>query len=116
MPSDVKCEAESVTFWLRSEKVSGELGNVVEVWSLPEKEELDPVIALKSYLERRSSKFGDDDSRPVFIHEDGSNLSRSGFNKILKELLDTFPELASSPRDSWTGHSFRNRVLEKYFT
>ena len=108
MPSDVKTDLDSVSFWLRSEKVSSDLGNVVEVWSVKDREDLDPVLALKFYLGMRNEKFGYDDELPVFVHEDGSNLSRSEFNKVLQQLLDTFPELSSSERDSWSGHSFRS--------
>ena len=47
MPSDILVEENSLSFWLRSEKVPSRYGNVVEVWRLPEREDLDPVIAMK---------------------------------------------------------------------
>ena len=80
---------------------------MVEIWSLPSHSELDPVVALKCFMDRRSSVCGDSNTVPVFIHEDGSNLTRIQFNEDLKSLLQQFPELTSSPLDSWTGHSFR---------
>ena len=107
MLSDIKLEVDSVSIWLRSEKVASDLGNVVEIWSLPEREDLDPVVALKSFLQRRSSLSSNIDA-PVFTLEDGSNLTKTKFNEELKKLLGEFPELTESPLDSWTGHSFRS--------
>ena len=108
MPSDLQFEAESVGIWLRAEKVPSEFGNVVELWQLGEAPDLDPVVALRSYMKRRSDLFGSNNTLPVFIHEDGSNLSKSEFNKNLKTLLSQYPGLVDSSVDFWAGHSFRS--------
>ena len=109
MASDVKFSdsEKSFSMWLRSPKVATRMGDVVEVWSFEEKPELDPVVALKAYVDRRNSVFGHDYAGPAFILEDGQAYTKAEFNKDLKVLLDLYPELASSPRDSWSGHSFR---------
>ena len=109
MPSDLKFHKDSVGIWLRSEKVPSEFGNVVEVWRFEESHDLDPVVALTEYIRRHTLLFGNSDNKPVFVHEDGSNLSKSEFNVILKSLRDHHKEIASSV-DVWSGHSFRQRV------
>ena len=110
MLSDIQIEDECFSVWLRSEKVSSKLGNVVEVWSVDGREDLDPVIAMKCFLDRRNAQIKDPTSVPVFVHEDGTNLTKGEFNEDLKFLLSKFPELSSSERDSWTGHSFRSGI------
>ena len=107
MLSDLHIQDHSIGLWLRSEKVSNSLGNVVELWQLPDREDLDPVITLKSYLDRRST-VENSAHLPVFIHEDGSNLTLNEFNHELKELMNCYPEFAFSSRDFWAGHSFRS--------
>ena len=107
MTSDLFINKESIGIWLCSEKIASEYGNVVEIWSFDSRPDLDPVCALSSFLERRSN-IPSEETLPVFIWQDGSNLSKSQFNKILKELLSIFPEFANSSRDFWAGHSFRS--------
>ena len=68
---------------------------------------MSPVIALKSFMDRRSSVCIGTKIAPLFIREDGTNLTRVHFNEEFKSLLQRYPELTSSPLDSWTGHSFR---------
>ena len=111
MPSDLRFEGDSVGIWLRSEKVANPFGNVVEVWKLDYPHELDPVVALHGFFRRRTERFGSDDNLPFFIHEDGSNLSKSQFNQNLKFLLDQHPEVSGSSRDFWAGHSFRHNDM-----
>ena len=108
MPSDLHINAESIGIWLRSEKVPSEFGNIVEIWGLPERVELDPVLALKGYLDRRSDMGNVATGLPVFIHRDGSNFTKAEFNNTLKELLSIYPDLSSSNQDFWGGHSFRS--------
>ena len=108
MPADIQFQGEAVAVWLRNKKVASRLGNIVEVWGLPARSELDPVIALQGYLRRRKALFGEAKDVPVFIHEDGSNLSKEEFNRDLKIILAHYPELSSSTRDQWAGHSFRS--------
>ena len=107
MPSDIKFEGDHVGIWLRAEKVPSELGTVVEVWRLEGYHYLDPVIALEHFVRLRSEIFGEGDDLPLFIHSDGSNLSKAEFNTTLQDLLSKHPELVASPRDFWGGHSFR---------
>ena len=108
MPADLKFDGGSVAVWLRHPKVASRLGDLVEVWQVEERPDLCPVGSLSLFIQLRKMKFGNRDDLPLFIHEDGSNLSKGEFNKDLKIMLDMFPELASSDRDSWTGHSFRS--------
>ena len=110
MPTDLKFNGNSVGVWLRSEKVVSEYGNVVEVWCLPQKPELDPVVALEAFLERRSSSPEVSSNSPIFVHSDGSNLTKNEFNRELKQLLNLFPELTDSSVDYWAGHSFRSGI------
>ena len=99
----------SLSFWLRNPKVwTSETGSVVEVWSVPEKPEVDPVAALLRFMNFRKEKFGDANPLPVFIHEDGKLLTSSEMNGLLRELLAFYPILAQSELDTWTGHSFRD--------
>ena len=65
------------------------------------------MVALENFLVRRSELGFDTENLPLFIHSDGSNLSKKEFNATLKELLSVFPELATSSIDYWAGHSFR---------
>ena len=108
MPSDLQFEGDSVAVWLRGEKVASRLGNIVEVWRLEDNPDLDPVVVLEAFLERRADLLGPEEaSYPVFIHEDKANLTKQEFNMDLKKMLSNYPELAESSRDFWAGHSFR---------
>ena len=106
LPSDIKFHDESVAIWIRSPKVWRHGGDVVEVWEVKENEDLDPVLALKQYLRLRSLALGPAEDCPVFLHEDGSQLTKAEMNKDIKQLLGQYPSI-SSPRDMWSGHSFR---------
>ena len=92
MASDIKFSAvdSSFSIWLRSPKVSSRLGDIVEVWQV-ENKRLDPVAALKAYLERRRVLFGPSGDLPAFLHENGALHSRAEFNSDLKKQLDVFP-------------------------
>ena len=107
MVSDLFLNKDSIGLWLRSEKVSSDYGNVIEIWKLDSRPDLDPVIALSAFLERRSNIPGGE-TLPVFIWQDGSNLTKGQFNAVLKDLLSMFPEFSTSTRDFWAGHSFRS--------
>ena len=49
--SDVTIHFESISLWLRNPKVNREsLGDIVEIWQIPSKPDLDPVLALKGKL------------------------------------------------------------------
>lgn len=72
--------------------------------------QLDPVIALKVYLSQKRNWFGLAPELPAFVHDDGSLYSKVEFNKDLKLLQDNYPELALSPCNSWSGHSFRSAL------
>ena len=79
---------------------------MVEVWSLPGGNVLDPVRCLSAYCRRRTEKFGLAETMPLFIHEDGSNYTKVELNSDLESLLSIYPEL-QNPRDLIRGHSFR---------
>ena len=109
LPSDIKFHEESVAIWIRSPKVWRHGGDVVEVWEVKENEDLDPVLALKQYLRLRSLALGPAEDCPVFLHADGSQFTKAEMNKDIKELLGQYPSI-SSPRDMWSGHSFRSGI------
>ena len=66
--------------------------------------------SLKVFLEFRHCNFGRSEALPLFIHEDGSNYSKDELNRDLKTMLEEFPELSTSNKDSWSGHSFRSGI------
>ena len=43
---------------------------------------------------------------PMFLHENGNIYTKVELNADLASLLALFPQL-ESPRDKWSGHSFR---------
>jgi hypothetical protein len=106
LPSDLKFHEDSVSVWIRNPKVWRHGGDIVEVWSVKEKAQLDPVIALKHYLSLRSTNLGSAADCPVFLHQDGAQYTKTDLNKDLKVLLSLYPSL-SSPQDKYSGHSFR---------
>jgi hypothetical protein len=106
LPTDIKFHEDSVAIWIRSPKVWRNGGDVVEVWEVKENEDLDPVLALKQYLRLRSEALGQAEDCPVFLHQDGSQFTKAEMNKDIKQLLGQYPSI-SSPRDMWSGHSFR---------
>lgn len=107
MPDDIKFLDSSVSLWLRNPKVVSDGGDVVEIWSVQERPDLDPVLALQKYLSLRQDKFGAAKGKPVFIHESGAIFTKAQLNLDLKKMLDMFPPLATSYKDKWSGHSFR---------
>lgn len=112
MPADITFHDKSVVIWLCGPKVASRLGDLVEVWAVEDSPAMDPVQSLKVFLDLRSSIFGaSGDNLPVFIHENGSALSKAEFNSDLKVMLDMFPELSTSNRDLFAGHSFRSGNL-----
>ena len=107
LASDVKIQDDSVAYWIRSPKVKRQdTGDVVEVWGIPMRRDLDPLGTLKAFVKRRLDKFGPAESSPMFIHEDGSIYTKFELNSDLALLLSMFPEL-ENPRDKFSGHSFR---------
>ena len=107
MPGDIKFLDNSVSLWLRNPKVVSAGGDVVEVWAVQERPDLDPVLALQKYMSLRNERFGLADTWPVFLHDTGAIFSKAQLNLDLKKMLDLFPPLATSTRDKWSGHSFR---------
>ena len=108
--SDVTLKDDgAVALWLRSPKVWVEdTGVIVEVWPVQERPALDPVSALRTFLHLRSKVFGEAETLPLYLHEDGHIFTKAELNKDLKDLLAFYPVLAQSEVDSWTGHSFRS--------
>ena len=107
LASDLTFHEDSAALWLRNPKVNKEsLGDIVEIWNVPSRKDLDPVIALKGYEKRRAEAFGPAENYPLFLHENGSIYTKQELNKDLSFLLSTYPELQTE-RDFWSGHSFR---------
>ena len=108
LASDLKFHEGSISLWLRNPKYDKEvMGDLVEVWAVPEIPGLDPVVALRKYLQLRHDKFGKSADYPLFLHEDGSIFTKQQMNKDLKALLADYPELCTS-LNQWTGHCFRS--------
>ena len=108
LASDVTFNEDCVAVWLRSPKVEKEVtGDLVEVWSVPDRPDLDPLAALNSYLRLRTSKFGPAEELPLFLHEDGSIFTKQEMNRDLSQLLSLYPQL-NTARDKWTGHCYRS--------
>ena len=106
LPADLKFHQDCVSVWIRSPKVWKQGGDVIEVWTVEENAQLDPVAALKQFLKLRQSSLGPAEQVPVFLHQDGSQYTKADLNKDIKELLSRYPAL-SSPQDMYSGHSFR---------
>ena len=105
---DVKFNGDSVAFWIRSPKINREsLGDVVEVWRVPARQDLDPILALNAYMKRRQDRFTEAESSPLFLHENGSMYTKDELNKDLGILLSTYPQL-NTEKDYWSGQSFRS--------
>ena len=97
LASDVTFHEESAAFWLRSPKIEKEAtGDIVEVWSIPSRKDIDPISVLRAYSERRAKSFGQSNALPLFLHEDGSIYSKLEFNNDLTMLLGKFPELETA--------------------
>ena len=110
LASDIKFHGGSISVWLRNPKIVLEdTGDVVEVWSVQEIPDLDPVTALRKYMQLRQELFGNSDQYPLFLHENGKIFTKQQMNKDLKELLSAYPQLCS-PYDKWTGHCFRSGI------
>ena len=108
LASDITHHEDSVAFWIRSPKVNREsLGDVVEVWRVPARQDLDPILALNAYMKRRQDRFTEAESSPLFLHENGSMYTKDELNKDLGILLSTYPQL-NTEKDYWSGHSFRS--------
>jgi len=107
LPTDIQFKEGCVAVWVRSPKIYSEGGDVVEVWSVTENTDLDPVAALTCFMKLRHSTHGEAKQIPLFLHEDGSLYHNTELNKDLKSLLDQFPSLSSSTRECWSAHSFR---------
>ena len=110
LASDVKFYHDSVSLWIRSPKYEASpTGDVVEVWSVKDRLDLDPVSALSTFMRKRREKFSDAENLPLFLHENGHIFSKQELNDNLSLLLSRYPELASD-RDKWSGHSFRSGI------
>ena len=67
LASDITCQEGSIAIWLRHPKVNREaLGDIVEIWSVERRPDLDPVHKLKAYLYRRNMVFGATEAYPLF--------------------------------------------------
>ena len=94
LASDLTILDDSVACWIRAPKVpKSPQGDVVEVWKVPIRPDLDPVVALVAFLSARSEKFGSAEALPVFLHENGKIYSKNEFNLDLSTLLAVYPEL-----------------------
>ena len=108
LASDIKFHGDSLSVWLRNPKITKETtGDVVEIWPVPEKPNLDPILALKNYMSLREAVFGKAEDLPLFIHENGGIFTKQQMNSDLSALLSLYPEL-NTGRDKWTGHCFRS--------
>ena len=81
----------------------------MEVWTVLERPDLDPVLALKAYLNLRKERFSESEALPVFLHENGKIFAKDEFNRDLSALLATYPQL-NTQRDKWSGHSLRSGI------
>ena len=107
---DLTFNEKSVAVWLRSPKIwTNDNGIIVEVWQVDERPDLDPVQALKTFIQHRSLVFGSAEELPVFLLENGSIYTHSNLNQDLSQLLSLYPELVNS-RDTFLGHSFRSGI------
>ena len=109
MPSDLRLHSKSIAVWIRSPKVWSFGGDVVEVWQVSQNKLLDPLSAVKTFMRLRSAVLGLTDDLPLLAHSDGSLYYKSELNRDLKLLLSRYPTL-ESPRDLWSGHSFRSGI------
>ena len=108
LASDLKFHDGSISVWIRNPKIAKEsTGDVVEVWSVAELPDLDPIMALKKFLQFRKDSLGDSPELPLFLHENGAIFTKQEMNCDLKDLLSVYPELNTS-LDKWTGHCFRS--------
>ena len=86
-PTYIQFKEDCVYIWIRSPKVWSERGDVVEVWSVQENPNMDPVAALSCFMKFRSRTFGEAEKKPVFIHEDGSLYSSQVLGPVAKHGL-----------------------------
>ena len=101
--SDIRVTEGIAKLWVRSPKRCTTTGDVIEVYGVPDKS-LDPVVALKYFMEYRREVHGIRGDLPFFMEQDGKYFTKQKFNKLLHELLDPY---LRDGRDSLTGHSFR---------
>ena len=79
LTSDIKFYQDSVSLWIRSPKYEASpTGDVVEVWSVKDRLDLDPVSALSTFMRKRREKFGDAENLPLFLHENGHIFFKAG--------------------------------------
>ena len=72
LASDIKFNQDSVSIWLWSPKYEASpTGDIVEVWRVKDRKDLDPVSALPTFMENRKGKFGEAENLPLFLHESG---------------------------------------------
>ena len=107
---DLTFNDDSVAVWIRSPKVwTSDTGVIVEVWRVESRPDLDPVVALLTFMQLREKVFGKAEDLPVFLLESGAIYSHSDLNRDLTELPALYPALNTS-RDKWQGHSFRSGI------
>lgn len=101
--SDVGVGEDVVKLWVRSPKISSSMGDILEVFEIPDAS-LDPVRAVKYFISFRSKAHQEAKNLPFFIEEDGKFFTKQKFNRLLHVLMDPF---LLDERDSLSGHSFR---------
>ena len=97
----------SFALWVRDPKIPKEFGDVVELWSIDQFKDLDPVVAFHTHWNKRQSK-GFSTNLPLFMREDGSPFTHSYFSSILKAMIKLLPTGIDKSENNWTGHSFRS--------
>ena len=84
LASDLTMKDDSACFWLRNPKINREsLGDMVEVWSVPERKDLDPITVLQGYLRRRQAVFGEAERYPLFCMREGPHTQRLNLIRTL---------------------------------
>ena len=103
----IHMSASSMALWIRDPKVPKKYGDVVEIWSIPQFEDLDPFKPFLDYWSERNSK-GFYPSLPLFLKSDGKAFTHYLFNSTLKSLLAHYSLELELSINTWTGHSFRS--------
>ena len=62
-------------------------GDVVEVWKVETRKDLDLVRVLSAFMRNRRGKFGEAEGLPFFVHENGHIFSKQELNENLSMLL-----------------------------
>ena len=97
----------SLALWIRDPKVPKEFGDVVELWSIPQFVDLDPVAAFNRYWKERSKR-NFPMNTPLFLKDNGFPFTHSSFGSIFKTMLNQLPSELDLEGNKWTCHSFRS--------